>query len=197
MSRTERFDADYYRRYYEDPRTRVTDARAVLRLCAFVAAWLGHLGLPLRSVLDLGCGIGLWRRALRRVAPRASYLGVEVSEHLCDKHGWTRGSVADFRPRRTFDLVVCQGVLQYLPDATASAAIANLARLTHGALWLEALTRRDWQQNCDREITDGDVHLRSGTWYRRRLRPHFVTMGGGLFVSRAAAIGTFELETLE
>ena len=65
MTEPERFDAAYYRRFYQDPATRVLDSRAVARLANFVAAYLRHLGLPLRSVLDLGCGIGLWRQALR------------------------------------------------------------------------------------------------------------------------------------
>ena len=80
MTDHERFDAAYYRRFYEDPSTRVIDRAAVARLVRFVAAYLSHLGLPLRSVLDLGCGIGLWRDALQKVAPRARYQGVEVSD---------------------------------------------------------------------------------------------------------------------
>ena len=196
MQSTGPFDADYYRRYYEDRRTRVTDQARVRRLAAFVTAGMRHYELPLRSVLDLGCGMGFWRTAMAELAPRARYQGVEYSEYLCERFGWTRGSVVDYAPRRTFDLVVCQGVLQYLGDADATAAIANLARLCRGALYLEALTVRDWQENCDRETTDGSMKLRTGDWYRRRLRPHFLTVGGGIFLHRSAPAATFELETL-
>jgi len=108
--------------------------------------------------------------------------------------------VATFDPARelgraTFDLVICQGVLQYLDDRTAARALANLARWTDGVLFLEALTRRDWRENCDRERTDGDVHLRDGAWYRRRLARHFQRCGGGVFVARAAGCSLFELES--
>lgn len=195
----ERFDADYYRRFYGDPRTRVGDRAAVQRLATFVGGYLGHLDVPVRSILDVGCGVGHWRSAAAAVWPRARYHGVEHSRHLCEKHGWTQGSIVDFDPRtlRTdgrFDLIVCQGVLQYLGDREAAAAIDNLGRWCSGALYLEALTELDWAENCDRRRTDGNVHLRTGAWYRRRLRRHFRDCGGGVFCSRDAGVTLFELE---
>lgn len=196
MTRSARFDADYYHRFYQDPTTRVTTPADVGRLCRFVGAYLDFLGIRVRSVLDLGCGLGLWRDAVREVFPRASYRGVEVSEHLCREHGWEQGSAVDYAPGRTFDLVVCQGVLQYLTDRQADRAIANLGRLCRGALYLEALTRRDARHNCDRSVTDTAVHLRTGAWYRQRLRRAFVECGGGVFLARAAGVTTFELESL-
>lgn len=195
----ERFDAAYYRRFYEDPRTRVADRATVKRLAEFVGAYLRHLETPVRSILDIGCGHGFWRAAAASVWPRAKYHGVEHSAHLCQQFGWIQGSVVDFAPRKStghssFDLVVCQGVLQYLDDREAARAIANLARWCRGALYLEALTALDWRENCDRTRTDGDVHLRTGAWYRKHLDRWFVACGGGLFCSKRAGISLFELE---
>lgn len=190
------FDAAYYRRYYEEPRTRVVDAASVRRLAAFVTAYLACLQVPVRSVLDLGCGVGHWSTALAELLPRAKYHGVEFSEYQCERMGWERGSAVDYAPGRRFDLVVCQGVLQYLDDDDAARAIANFGRLSAAALYVEALTRRDWKENVDRSATDGDVHLRTGDWYRRRLRRHFVHVGGGLHVRRDAGVALFELEAL-
>jgi SAM-dependent methyltransferase len=194
-----RFDAGYYERFYADPRTRVSDGSAVRKLAGFVAGYLRYLDVPVRSILDVGCGVGHWRTAARRCWPRARYHGLEYSQHLCDRFGWTQGSVVDFDPRSmraagTFDLVVCQGVLQYLDDRAAARAITNLGRWCEGALYLEALTQRDWRHNCDRTRTDGDVHLRSGDWYRQRLARHFLDCGGGVFCSRKAGVTLFELE---
>lgn len=191
-----RFDADYYRRFYGRRDTRVSEPTAIARLAAFVIGYMLHLDMPLRSVLDLGCGLGHWRRAISRLAPKARYHGVEFSDYLCRRHGWTQGSVVDFATTRRHDLVVCQGVLQYLDDDDAVRAIDNLGQLAPGALYVEALTARDWRENCDRSVTDGDVNLRTGAWYRRRLHRHFVPLGGGLFANRRAGIVTFELETL-
>ncbi len=190
------FDAAYYRRFYEQPGTRVSDQKSVLRLAGFVVSYLRYLQLPIKHVLDLGCGMGHWRSALRQLAPKARHHGVEHSDYLCERFGWQKGSAVDHAPGRTFDLVVCQGVLQYLDDRSASSAIENLAALSHGALYLEALTAKDWKTNVDRSVTDGDVHLRAGSWYLRRLRRHFVPLGGGVFVKRDCGIALFELESL-
>ncbi|HEX5053078.1 MAG TPA: class I SAM-dependent methyltransferase [Planctomycetota bacterium] len=193
------FSAEYYRRYYGDPRTRVSDLAAVRKLATFVAGYVRYLGVPVRSVLDLGCGMGHWRTAARTLWPRARYHGVEYSSHLCARFGWHEGSIDEFDPvaaigQSQFDLVVCQGVLQYLDDRAAARALQNLGRWCRGVLYLEALTALDWRQNCDRSRTDGRVHLRAGTWYRQRLRQHFVAAGGGVFVSRHAGVTLFELE---
>ncbi|MEO6595436.1 MAG: class I SAM-dependent methyltransferase [Planctomycetota bacterium] len=193
------FGAEYYRRFYSDPRTRVGDLAAVRKLATFVGGYVRYLGVPVRSILDAGCGVGHWQKAARTLWPHARYHGVEYSPHLCERFGWHEGSLADFDPARAigqseFDLVVCQGVLQYLDDRAAARALKNLGRWCRGALYLEALTKLDWQQNCDRTRTDGKVHLRPGPWYRQRLRQHFTAVGGGVFVSRRAGVTMFELE---
>lgn len=195
----DQFDADYYRRFYGNPRTCVSDAAAVTKLARFVAGYLAYLDLPVRSILDVGCGVGHWRQAANELWPRARYHGVEYSAHLCEHFGWTQGSIVDFDPRPAtgraeFDLVVCQGVLQYLDDRAASKALQNLGRWCGGALYLEALTKADWQHNCDRTRTDGDVHLRPGAWYRERLSRRFRAGGGGVFCSKRAGVAMFELE---
>lgn len=196
MARRYHFDESYYRRYYMEPGTRVMDAGDYRALADFVCSYLKYLELPVRRVADIGCGLGLWRPLLQRHFPGARYTGVEASEYLCRRYGWRRGSVVDFQARWPFDLIICQGVLQYLPPAQAERAIANLARLCRGALYLDALTREDWEENVDQARTDGDVYLRPGGWYRRRLAEHFVNAGGGLFVSRESPVVVFELEKL-
>lgn len=187
-----RFDAAYYQRYYGTLQL----AAGVETLVRFVCAYLDHLGVTVDEVLDFGCGQGFWRAPLLRAYPHARYVGIELSEHACETYGWTRGSVVDHVHGRKADLVVCQGVLQYLSDEQADLAIRNLAGHTRGALYLEALTQEDWDQNCDRTATDGDVHLRSGAWYRERLAAHFLNCGGGLFVPHDSSAVLFELERL-
>lgn len=196
MAQDDHFDADYYRRFYGDKRTRVVSQPSVRRLATFIVGYARFLGLPLRNALDIGCGVGHWRTALNKLCRSTRYHGVEFSSYLCERHGWTRGSVVDYAPHRSFDLVICQGVLQYLDDAAAAKAINNLAKLCRGALYLEALTQRDWDTNCDRSVTDGAVHLRTGAWYQKRLAKEFTPLGGGMFKARSARITSFELETL-
>jgi SAM-dependent methyltransferase len=196
-SESHRFDKSYYDRYYRNLRTRVTSPASVASLGRMVCAYLAHLNQPVRRVLDAGCGLGHWRAVIEAHYPRATYTGIEVSEYLCRELGWTQASIAGFRPRGRFDLIICQGVLQYLDRSEADAALENLGRLCRGALYLEALTSEDWRENCDKAHTDGDVHLRSADWYRRRLARHFRPLGGGLFLHRDADVVLYALESLQ
>ena len=133
------------------------------------------------------------RRCCGRFRAR-DYTGLEYSEYLCERFGWTQGSLANCRAD-PFDLVVCYDVLQYLDDRTAARAIANLGRLTRGVLYLSALTAHDWRENCDRSRTDRDVHLRDAAWYGARLRRYFRPSGVGFWIRRGAPLVTWEMET--
>jgi len=128
--------------------------------------------------------------------PRARYLGVERSAYLCRRFGWTAGSVVDYDDGAAHDLVICQGVLQYLDAKEARRALANLAARCKGALYLQAVTREDWRVAVDRERTDGDIHLRPDAWYRKWLAPHFDPIGGGLFLKKDAPVVCYSLERL-
>jgi trans-aconitate methyltransferase len=190
------FDAAYYQRFYRNPRTRVTDRKSCRELANLVFAYLDHMRIPVRRVLDIGCGTGLWRQEVRRKYPAAQYVGVDWSDYACAEYGWEKGSVVDYRPAVRSELVICQGVLQYLRRQEAEAAIANLPRLTRAVVYLEILTKEDWEHNCNRELTDARVHLRSVSWYRRRLREDFLYLGGGLFLLRGTPAVLYELEYL-
>jgi SAM-dependent methyltransferase len=191
---TGRFDREYYRRFYLDPRTAVISRAEMRERAGLIAAYARHIGLPVRNILDAGCGIGLLRAPLMRAFPRAAWTGLEYSEYLCERYGWTQGSLATFQAE-PFDLVVCYDVLQYLDDRTAARAIASLGRLTRGLLYVSALTARDWRENCDRTRTDPDVHLREAQWYGQRLRRWFRPSGVGFWIRRGAPLTTWEMET--
>ena len=188
------FGPAYYRKFYLDPATRVVTAGEMRARARLIGAILSHAAVPVRTILDAGCGIGLLRKSFAEVLPRARYTGLDSSEYLCARYGWVRGSVADYAPRRPSDLVVCYDVLQYLDDREAARAVANLSRLTRAALYLSALTREDWRANCDRRRTDRAVHLRPGEWYRRRLRRQFSYLGFGVWLRKDAAAILWDLE---
>ncbi|MCE3283895.1 MAG: hypothetical protein K0R70_151 [Steroidobacteraceae bacterium] len=191
------FDAGFYRRFYLNPKTRVVTPAEMARRADLVAVFVRHGELPVRSILDVGCGLGLMREQLLRHFPRARYVGLEVSDYLCAKHGWTQGSVATFEAERPFDLVICYDVLQYLDARRAGAAIRNLARLCEGVLHFGVLTQEDWELYCDKRRTDRNVHVRPAAWYRRRLGRSFINAGSGMFVRRGAPIHLWELDQVE
>ena len=167
-----------------------TQARARL-----IAALSVHSGMTVRRILEAGCGTGRLRAALMPLLPRAGYVALESSEYLCRRYGWTSGRIEDYRARSAFDLVICYDVLQYLDDAAATQALANLGRLCRGVLYFSALTRFDFTHNCDRSRTDADVHLRSARWYRSRLQRSFREAGIAFWLRRGAAFTLWELES--
>lgn len=194
MTSATRFDADYYRKFYGNKQTAVTNQLDMSRRAQLIGAFIRYMDLPVRSMLDAGCGIGLMTEPLKQQFPKARYVGLEASEYLCEHHGWTRGSIVDYKPAAPFDLVVCYDVLQYLNDRDATRAIANFGRLTRGALYFSALTQQDWDFYCDKQRTDRDVNIRDGDWYRERLAHRFFPVGGGLFVRKTIDVQMWELE---
>lgn len=188
-----RFDAAFFERYYGDPETRVADEGDGVRLALLIAAIADYTGVRVRRILDAGCGVGLLRAPLLTHFPGARYQGLEYSEYLCARHGWTQGSLADFTTR-PHDLVVCHDVLQYLDDRTAARALANLARISRGLVYFSVLTRGDWRHAADQSRTDRDVHLRPADWYRRRLQRGFRHLGFGVHLVRELQPIQWELE---
>jgi SAM-dependent methyltransferase len=188
------FDAGFYRRYYVNPATRVASRADALKLGRFVCAYVDYLGFTVKRVLDAGCGLGHLRHAVCERFPRALYVGLETSDYLCRRYGWVRGSIADYAPAESFDLIFCHDVLQYLDDRIAVRALANLGRLSRGALYFSVLTAEDWRRNADRSRTDSGVRLRPAAWYRTRLLRRFRPVGAGLLVRRGYEPLLWELE---
>lgn len=192
------FDEAYYQRFYFNKKTSVVDPAHVQRLGAFVCSYLQYLRVPVRRVLDVGCGIGLWRDVIQRHYPQAQFQGVEYSAYLCDRFGWERGSVVNYRATAPYDLVICQGVLPYLSAADLKLALSNLGHLSHGALYVEAVTQEDWEQDTvDETLTDPSLLKHPAALYRRGLTEGFNELGGGVWLSRKAELPLFALEHVD
>ena len=129
-----KFDKAYYDRFYRDPHTRSSTPQAAKKQAAFIAAYLRYLGVRIRSIIDIGCGVGHTLRALGRIYPNARCEGVEYSDYLCREYGWTQGSVAAYLPATKADLVVCNDVVPYLEDD--EAAITTLPDGSIAAAWV-------------------------------------------------------------
>ena len=188
----ERFDAAYYRRYYG--RRPIHDRRRIAQLGAGVVSLAAWWRIPIRSVLDVGAGKGYWRDWLMAAHPNTRYHGIDASEHACRRYGHERADIAVWRPRRKYDLVVCQSVLQYLDDSSAARAIDTLAVACRGLLVVEVPTVADRDTVIDPLGSDLGVFWRTGSWYRKRLTAGFTEIGGGMWLSRSCAAMFFELE---
>jgi 2-polyprenyl-3-methyl-5-hydroxy-6-metoxy-1,4-benzoquinol methylase len=174
----------------------VTTAAQTRARAHLIAAVLRCLDIPVRRILDVGCGTGALRRPLLRKLQGASYAGVETSPWLCKRFGWQRGTLQDLHVRGRFDLVICHDVLQYVDDRHARRCIVNLRRVCRGALYFGALTREDWESNCDRSATHRTPWLRSGDWYRRELGRGFVPVGLGMWLHQRTPVALWDLETV-
>ena len=189
------FDRDFFRRFYDEAATSVISRDDVFRRACFVLAYLAHLRVPVHSVLDAGCGTGLWKRALEDIDDSIEYTGIDPSEYMCATHGWTRSTVAGFRSKRKFDLIVCQDVMQYMDAREVDRSFANIGRLCRGALYFDVPTSDDIDDgHLDMRRTDRKIHVRSAAWYRKRLKKDFVNAGGGVFVTARSRAVVLALE---
>lgn len=189
-----KFDQAYYDRFYLSPKTRVISADEHSHLARFVFEFAKYNGIEIESVLDVGAGIGLWKRWIAKNAKKVEYTGTEVSKVMCKEHGYLNKDIARWRDRREHDLVVCQGVLQYLPDPDVAPAVANLAAMCRGLLYAEITTRLDLRERTDTDLTDSNIFIRNGSYYKGILQKHFVQVGAGLWWTKEFPMPFYELE---
>jgi SAM-dependent methyltransferase len=188
------FDRAYYQRYYHDPRTAVTSRAEMRARAGLISAAVHYLDLPVRRILDAGCGVGLMRAPLLRRLPGARYIGLETSAYLCRRYGWRHGTMQALGAREKFELVICYDVMQYLTKLEAHQAIAKLGRVCQGILYFGALTSGDWRNNCDQTRTDRVPGIRPAAWYRRELGRAFQPLGCGLWLRRGAPVTLWDLD---
>ncbi|MEO6598444.1 MAG: class I SAM-dependent methyltransferase [Polyangiaceae bacterium] len=194
MDRFSRFDEAYYHRFYESPQTRVVSPEEHANLAHFVVGFARWNRIELKSVLDIGAGIGLWKNWFEKHDKGVAYTGTEVSLAMCKKHGFQNRDIARWRDRKKHDLIICQGVLQYLPDPDVAPAVANIAAMSRGLVYIEVTTRGDLRDRCDTTRTDGDIHVRNGSYYRGILTKHLTSVGAGLWWVKDKPPPFYELE---
>jgi len=191
---TSAFDARYFRRYYESRRSRVYGQEQIGELARGVTGFVRWFGGDIEKVLDVGAGTGLWKDWFCSHMPHVRYRSLDVSAYACDRYGHERRDISRWKAREKFDLIVCQGVLPYLDDEACQRAIANMAAMCRGFLYVEAITSRDLREVVDRSRTDVSVKARPATFYRRLLGRHFESLGCGLYHAKGGDKVFYDLE---
>ncbi|HEY3235128.1 MAG TPA: class I SAM-dependent methyltransferase [Polyangiaceae bacterium] len=194
MDRFRRFDEAYYERFYESPKTRVVSPEEHSELAQYVFSFARWNHLEIKSVLDIGAGVGLWKHWIEKNEKGVQYSGTEVSQAMCKKYGYLHRDIARWRDRKKHDLIVCQGVLQYLPDPDVAPAVANIAAMSRGLVYVEITTRADLRDRCDTTRTDSDIFVRNGSYYRGILSKHLINVGAGLWWAKDRPPPFYELE---
>ena len=187
------FDETYFRRFYRSEKSRAHSAAQVATLAAGLDGMCAWLQVPVRSVLDVGAGPGFLRDWFRQHRPKVAYRSIDYSQYACVEYGHEQADISRFR-EGGYDLIVCQGVLQYLDDAACARAIGNLAAMARGLVYLEIVTERDLAEVCDPSGTDAEIHLRPGAFYRKQLAKGFTQVGAGLWAAKGAGLLFYELE---
>jgi hypothetical protein len=133
--------------------------------------------------------------------PGLRYVGVEPSEYAVRRFGARRGlvqgSVESLTPLglhrqrpEGFDLVICCGVLNYVPARLLPHALEELALHTGGVAWLELFTSRD-----DIQGDIATMRRRSPEWYASQLAAAGLTACGlHLYLPADRALSMASLE---
>ena len=121
------FDRNYYQRFYYDPRTAVTTRMEVKHRARMIAAHADYVGLPVRRILDAGCGTGYLSAKLRDRGARVT--GVDLAGRMVEIARSDHPGI-DFRVDSCtelatladgqFDLVIANYVLMDMPDLGAA-----------------------------------------------------------------------------
>ncbi|MFN8589645.1 MAG: class I SAM-dependent methyltransferase [Candidatus Eisenbacteria bacterium] len=184
------YDREYFERWYRRSDVGVGQREFVTRkVLLAVAAAEFVLGRRIASVLDVGCGEGLWRAPLRRLRPGVAYAGFDSSEYAIARFGRTRNlkraglaDMASQRLAKAYDLVVCADVMHYVSEPEVRAGLKVIAKKTRGAAFVEAFTNAD--------AIDGDhdhFQDRSPARYRRLFaEAGLVPLGLHLYVTKGA-----------
>lgn len=104
----------------------------------------------MRNALDVGCGEGLWRAALRRERPHLAYLGIDPSAYVVSRFGARRNvrhgdlsSLGTPGVRGAYDIIICNDVLHYVPTPALRTGMRVLAERLRGVAYLGLFTSAD------------------------------------------------------
>ena len=181
------YDKAYFDRWYR--RGGIGDrARLARKVALAVATAEYHLERPVRTVLDIGAGEGVWFAPLRKLRPDVRYLGFDGSEYAVARYGRTRnlhlarfGDFELLRPCAPVDLLVCSDVLHYLSKRELERGLPGLAELCGGVAFLEAFAREDQAVGDEHEFQD-----RPASFYRKRFEAlGFAQLGSHCWLSPA------------
>ena len=119
------WEYDGYKGYVYNP----TFMRELLKLCELTCS---------KSVIDAGCGCGMYVAGLRRSGIEA--VGFDANPYTCelssrllltDEESCTQGDLTDksFEYKKKANLVICKDTLPYIPKSDIKVAIRNLAAM--------------------------------------------------------------------
>lgn len=192
------YDEAYFDRWYRSRSEAVSSPAARKRKVAMVVAVAEYyLGRPIRNVLDVGCGEGLWRAPFRALCPGVDYRGLDASEYAVARYGRRRNlglarlrELEWLRLDTSFDVIVCTNVLHYVRADEVRAGLVGIAEMLEGVAFMETFVRGD-EVVGDR----ADYVARPAAWYLREFaRVGLTPVGSHCYVGMRLAARTTALE---
>jgi len=187
----DRFDRDYFDRFYRGRGALRSGAELARQVALVLAITEWVIGRPVKHVLDVGCGEGAWRAALRKVRPGLEYTGVDPSLYAVRRFGRQRnilegrlGALSDLPLAPSYDLLVANDVLHYLDAHELRQALPELRALTGGVAWLHLRT-------AEEDIIGDVAHLKRLPMARYRTliqRADFLPIGLQCYVPSTRAV---------
>jgi len=116
---------------------------AAARSARIVVPLVMRLLPDVRSVVEIGCGVGVWLAEFKR-SGAAHVVGVDhqcvAPQHLeIDPKAYFRADLKEIAIVQAFDLCVCLEVAQCLPDDVAPLFVQNLCKLSDVILFSAAI----------------------------------------------------------
>jgi SAM-dependent methyltransferase len=179
------YDKDYFERWYRGKFAQ--DNQVLARKVALaVAITEHHIGRPIRSVLDIGCGEAPWRKHLLKLRPKVHYQGVDSSEYVVQRYGKSRnialatfGQMQQLRLGPPADLLVCADVLHYVPSAELKRGLQGFSELCAGVAYIDVY--------CKEDKIEGDFKgfiARTAKQYRTLITQQgFIALGSHCYLS--------------
>jgi SAM-dependent methyltransferase len=202
------YDRSYFDRWYRDPAQAVIlGGHLARRVRLAVAAAEYVLERDVESVLDIGCGEAPWRVLLRKLRPKARYVGIDPSPYVVARYGKTRGvvqgGVGDLGSATLsrgllakgapppVDQIVCEDVHPNVDTPDLTKGLKVIGRWVGGGLaFLEFFTKDD-----DTEGDTEDFRKRPRATYARLLRAAGLThLGLHCYVGRDVGRAIMDFE---
>ena len=143
------YDKNYFERWYRGKFAQ--DNQVLARKVALaVAITEHHLGRPIRTVLDIGCGEAPWRKHLLKLRPKVHYQGVDSSEYVVQRYGKSRnivlanfGQMQQLRIGPPADLLICADVLHYVASSELKRGLQGFPELCAGIAYIDVYCKED------------------------------------------------------
>ncbi|MFN7683858.1 MAG: lysylphosphatidylglycerol synthase domain-containing protein [Oligoflexia bacterium] len=131
-----------------------------------------------RTMIDVGCGGGLYALAAKKAGKHvtATDLSPGMIDRLKGKVDAAHVSdVESFSPGRTYDIVVCAGVLDFVLDPEAAFSnLCNLVARDRGRLVVLAPRQGvgGWIYRVEKKFVKVHVNLFDEAWFRKHAQAH-------------------------